>query len=183
MTDEELARLSLENADFFAQIVERYEKKLFNFIYRLSGRPREDIEDIVQNTFIKVYRNLNDFDVELKFSSWIYRVARNEAISHYRRSSARPTVVDLGEDNSVIESISSEFNLEREVDIKILREKFDVALQEIDKKYRDVLVLKFFEEKSYQEISDILKKPIGTVGALINRAKGVVAKRFLVKKI
>ncbi len=83
-TDIELVRLTLTNQENFLYLVNRYDKKLLKFIQRISGLRLEDAEDLLQEVFIKVYQNLNDFDQDLKFSSWIYRIARNQAICYYR---------------------------------------------------------------------------------------------------
>ena len=84
-TDAELVELALENQAYFSDIVYRYQTKLTYYIRRLSNFPDEEIEDILQDVFIKVYKNLNDFDQSLKFSSWIYRITHNEVISKYRK--------------------------------------------------------------------------------------------------
>ena len=72
-TDEELVILSLENQNIFAYLINRYQKKIARYIKRISGLSDDDIEDVLQDVFIKTYRNLNAFDSNLKFSSWLYR--------------------------------------------------------------------------------------------------------------
>ncbi|HNV97221.1 MAG TPA: sigma-70 family RNA polymerase sigma factor [bacterium] len=170
-TDEELVISAFSNEDSFSELINRYEKKLFNYIKRISNLSKEDIEDILQEVFIKVYRNLNGFDADLKFSSWIYRITHNEVITNFRKFNSRPKFFDLNINDDILESIKSDFNIEKDLDSYILREKLKEVLQKMDVKYREVLILKFFEFKDYNEISDIIKKPIGTVGTLINRAK------------
>ena len=87
--DEELVALALKNQDFFACLVERYEPKLMRYVRRISAATQEDAEDLLQEIFVKVYRNLNDFDPDLKFSSWIYRIAHNQVISYWRKTARR----------------------------------------------------------------------------------------------
>jgi len=169
-TDEELAKESLTNEVFYTHLMERYEKKLMRYVVRLVSLTKEDAEEIVQDVFIKTYRNLNDFDPALKFSSWIYRIAHNETISKLRKMKARPQVVDA-EDNKQLEKIASEMDAEQELDRKYTSELVQKSLGRLDRKYREVLILRFLEEKDYKEISDILKKPLGTVSVLLNRAK------------
>lgn len=169
--DEELVSLSLRDQEFFLCIVKNYEAKLARYIARISNFSAEERQDILQEIFIKVYKNLNAFDNSLKFSSWIYRIAHNETISHFRKSKSRPQIVAIGEDNRLIENLASDLDLEKEIDHNILTEKIITLLGLIDYKYREVLILRFLEDKSYQEISDILKKPQNTVATLINRAK------------
>ncbi|MBU4536457.1 sigma-70 family RNA polymerase sigma factor [Patescibacteria group bacterium] len=84
-TDGELVSLVLENSDYFLYLVRRYEQKLTRYIARISNLDKDDIEDVLQDIFIKVYKNLNGFDTSLKFSSWIYRITHNEVISNYRK--------------------------------------------------------------------------------------------------
>ena len=170
-TDEELVELTLKDQDYLLCLIEKYESKLQNYIMRISNTSREDAEDILQEVFIKMYRNLNDFDKDLKFSSWIYRITHNQVVSNYRKIRARPKSIALDIDSNVLENLVSDSNIEKEVDLKFLQGSVSRVLESLDPKYREVLVLKFLEEKDYKEISDILKKPMGTVATLINRAK------------
>jgi len=169
--DEDLIPLILKNGDYFVYLVDRYEKKLARYIKRIAGLNHQDAEDVLQNIFLKVYQNLNDFDVSLKFSSWIYRISHNEIISFWRKSKTRPQFVGGEEIDEFLHNIASEINTGKEIEDENLRDDIKKILAKIDLKYREVLILKFLEEKSYEEISDILKKPMGTVATLINRAK------------
>ena len=170
-SDEELVVLTLQNRECFACIINRYENKLLRYMKRISNMPEEELQDILQETFIKAYYNLNNFDSDLKFSSWVYRIAHNSIIDAHRKNKIRPqgNLVDI-EDN-LLQNIASDTNVLKEVDQKYIRKNIEDALENMEQKYREVLVLKFFEEKDYKEISDILKKPMGTVATLLNRAK------------
>jgi len=170
-TDEELVVLSLRDEDYFWCLIKRYEQKLLRYIIRISGISKEEAEDILQEVFIKVYQNLNNFDSSLKFSSWIYRITHNQVISNYRKLQARPQNVNWELNEEMLNNISSDLDIEKEVNIKYLRENIEKVLNKLDKKYKEILILRFFEEKSYEEMSDILKKPMGTIATLINRAK------------
>ncbi len=170
-SDAELVRLSLKDQDNFLYLINRYEQKLLRYIRRISNTSLEDAEDLLQEVFIKVYLKLNDFDQDLKFSSWIYRITHNQVISNYRKLKARPQSILLDAEDDFIESIVADLDIEREVDLSYLRKNIFKILSKLETKYRDVLVLKFLEEKNYREVSDILKKPIGTVGTLINKGK------------
>lgn len=169
-TDEELAALAKENADIFAYIVERYEDKLLRYIHRMTLASKEEAEDLLQEVFIKVYKYLNDFDESLKFSSWVYRITRNEVVSSWRKKKVRPVEITF-EDDAGLLNIASELDLNRNIEKKEIKKQVSKLLNKLDKKYREVLILRFLEEKDYKEISDILKKPHGTVATLINRAK------------
>ncbi|MCK5591422.1 MAG: sigma-70 family RNA polymerase sigma factor [Candidatus Pacebacteria bacterium] len=170
-SDEELVVLTLQNRECFVCIINRYENKLLRYMKRISNMPEEELQDILQETFIKAYYNLNNFDSDLKFSSWVYRIAHNSIIDAHRKNKIRPqgNLVDI--EDSLLQNIASDTNVLKEVDQKYIRKNIEDALENMEQKYREVLVLKFFEEKDYKEISDILKKPMGTVATLLNRAK------------
>lgn len=170
-TDEEIARLAAENQDYFLHIVQRYKDKLFRYILRITNISPEEAEDLLQDIFLKAYLNLNDFDSDLKFNSWIYRIAHNHVIDNHRsiKSRAHGNAISLDRDEVV--GLASDLDVAKEVDGNLLKENINKALEKLDEKYREVLVLKFLEEKSYQEISDILKRPMGTVASLLNKAK------------
>ncbi len=170
-TDEELVALALKNQDFFSCLVSRYEGKLSRYIRRISGVSQEDVEDLLQEIFIKVYANLNGFDPSLKFSSWIYRIAHNQVISSWRKTKSRPQVLKFEADEDFLKFIAADGDLALDTERRFTAEEVRGVIAKLDKKYREVLVLKFLEGKDYNEISDILEKPLGTVATLINRAK------------
>ena len=171
LDDAELVRLSLADPDRFSYIISRYQESLARYIRRLGANSTEDTEDILQEVFLKVYLNLNDFNPDLKFSSWIYRIAHNQVISHFRKRQARPEAHSLPIDSEGLQLLADDMALDHQSDIHLRQEGILAALRQIDSKYQEILILKFFEDKSYQEISDILKKPAGTVASLLNRAK------------
>lgn len=171
LSDSELVKLTLENQDNFVYLVNRYKHKLRSYISRLTNLDPEDIEDVLQEVFIKVYLNLNGFNDDLKFSSWIYRITHNQVISGHRKLKARPEGYAVNLDDELARGLLAETDISGEIDSLIVKEKISLALERISSRYREVLVLKFMEEKSYQEISDILKKPLGTVASLMNKAK------------
>jgi RNA polymerase sigma-70 factor (ECF subfamily) len=175
-SDVELVKLTLENKEFFGELVDRYEAKLTRYIGRLGVRDREDQLDVLQEIFLKTYRNLNDFDTSLQFSSWIYRIAHNEAISWYRKKNVRPEGHLIAEGEEMLSFLSSkedaaDVGFDKTINAKIVNE----ALLEIDDKYREVIILRFFEHKEYDEISDILQIPVGSVGTLLHRGKKQLA--------
>ncbi len=156
--------------DHFALLIDRYDRKLFYYIKRLINIPDMDIEDLVQEAFIKAYQNLNDFDQSLKFSSWIYRIAHNETISYYRKHKRQIEYAAIDPDK-LLDRIVSDFKHQEKVDRKILTDQISQVVHSLPEKYRDVLILKYYEDKDYTEISNILKRPMGTVATLMNRAK------------
>lgn len=174
-TDEELVKLSLDNSDHFLCLTRRYESKLLHYIMRISKFSREDASDILQDVFVKTYYNLNEFDKELKFSSWIYRIAHNQAVSEIRKKSIKPTISLAKED---IDRFEDTFDIVKEIDNSLDRDLINKTLSVLDEKYREVLVLRFLDEKDYVEIADILKKPVSTVGNLILRGKKIFREEY-----
>jgi RNA polymerase sigma-70 factor (ECF subfamily) len=124
----------------------------------------------VQNTFIKAFINLNSFNTKKKFSTWIYRITHNEAINEVlKHKNEIPILEDM--------DFESNENIELDFSRNETKEKIRNCLAKIPLIYSEPLSLFFLEEKSYEEISDILRLAIGTVGTRINRAK------ILMKKI
>ena len=172
MSDAEMVGLALREQAFFAYIINRYEAKLDRYIRRLGVHDEEDRADVLQEIFIKVYKNLNGYDPSLPFSSWIYRISHNEAISWYRKRNVRPEGHLVLEGEDVLNLISSkEESSEVVFDQSVNADQLAEALEKIDAKYRDVLLLRYFEHKDYNEISDILQIPVGSVGTLLHRGK------------
>ncbi len=169
-TDEQIVVLTLKNQDYYLCLMKRYEAKLLNYILKISNINREDAEDILQEVFIKTYQNLNDFDLNYKFSNWIYSIAYNATISAFRKKKVRPQTVSWeGKDlNNILESTLDVENTSLQ---KLTYKQILKIINRLPLKYKDVLILKFMEGKDYREISDILHKPMGTIATLINRAK------------
>ena len=164
-------------------IINRYKSKLFNYIRRITNVRDEDAEDLLQDIFLKVYLNLNDFDRGLKFSSWIYAIAHNQVISNHRKISVRAEGHSTSLEDESARKLASNVNIEKEIDNIYLKDNVTKVLYGLPEKYREVLVLKFLEEKNYQEISDIIKKPVGTVGSLMNKAKSEFKKELAKQQI
>jgi RNA polymerase sigma-70 factor (ECF subfamily) len=182
-SDEEIVRRTLLDKEAFVFLIERYEAKLMRYLERLGVGLNEDREDILQNAFIKAYKNLNSFDPTLAFSSWIYRIAHNEAMSFFRAKHARPQVILSEESEALITELqddSADTSLLAES--RLSREELTKALETLPQSYRDALTLRFFENRSYAEMSDILQVPVGTVSTLLYRAKrslrGTLPKTF-----
>lgn len=155
--------------ELFGELVSRYQNKIFAYVYKIVNH-KEEAEDIVQETFIKVYKNLNSFDADRKFSSWLYRISHNETIN-YLKKHKRVTMLYYEEGDYLFNSLKYEKDLIKELIIKEDDQQLKKALGKLPLKYKDVIILKYLEDRSYEEIAQILNKPINTVGTLINRAK------------
>ncbi len=178
-TDQELVKLTLKHKEYYTFLMQRYEHKLRRYILRISGGRAEDTEDVMQEVFIKVYKNLNDFDTNLKFSSWIYRIAHNETITFLRKINRRPTTYNFEIDAVRVRSMKEDLDLDKDFDQKQLAGDISKIIGGMDVKYKQVLLLRYMEDKDYKEISDILKRPPGTVATLLRQAKERFKKEIL----
>lgn len=173
--DAQLVENALRSSEEFGRIIEKYQEPLRRYIRRVA-RPTPDETDILlQDVFIKAYENLNDFDQTLSFSSWIYRIAHNEAVDSLRKKKwFGASLDDPARDDETLtlaETIAAEGDLVKDADREYVKKCIAAVLDELEPKYRSVLVLKFLEDKDYNDISDILRKPPGTIATLIHRAK------------
>ncbi|PJA89226.1 MAG: hypothetical protein CO138_01680, partial [Candidatus Moranbacteria bacterium CG_4_9_14_3_um_filter_33_15] len=173
LSDNELVKIICQkDVARYDEIIDRYQGKLFAYLYRLMGS-KEDAEDVLQDVFLKAYENLKSYDPKRKFSSWIYRISHNEAVNYIRRKSLKKFIswenIVMSKDK--LEMSNSENGADKIFLKKERKQELERALEKLPFKYRQILLLRYFSEKSYQEISEILAKPINTVGTLISRAK------------
>ena len=170
MSDEDIAACVLQDTAAYDEVMSRYEGKLLRYVRRLMQLNVQDAEDLLQETFLKGYTHISDFDPSLSFSSWIYRIAHNTVRSAYRRLQARPQVEVTMEDRAV-QHLAADVDIIKSTDRNLLRSKIRDALITIPLKYRETLELHYFEGKSIEEISDILQIPRGTVATYMRRGK------------
>ena len=170
LSDADVVVAVFQNHENYGEIIARYQAKLLRYIHRISNVSDEDCEDLLQEIFIKAYQNLRDYDPKQSFSSWIYRIAHNHVISNFRKLKARPEISHSTDDEAITPALAVDLGIEEGVDQQLRRNKILEALKKLEPRYREVMILRYFEDKSYEEISEILKKPIGTIGTLINRA-------------
>jgi len=168
-TDEELAVLS-QGGDVkaFEAILYRYEPKMMRYANKFLAK-YEDRQDAVQEVFLRAYRNINSFDTERKFSPWLYRVAHNTFINFIKKH-GQEKVSFFEFDSFFAQNIKDE-NIDTDRSSKELREVLDQVLNDVPLKYREPLVLYYFEGSSYKEIGDILEIPESTVGVRLSRGK------------
>jgi len=170
LDDNELVALSINDSQYFYCLMKRYEEKLANYVRRFTYLVNEDIADVVQESFINAYQHLNDCDCDLKFSSWMYRIVHNQAIN-FMKKNKQSVKIDVENDDEFVDWLVADTNIEKEIITKHFNNYVKTILEKLKPDYKEVLVLKFFEDKDYSEISDILQKPMGTVATLISRAK------------
>jgi len=170
LTDQDLVLKSLHDMEAFGELISRYEAPLKRYVIRISNLSEECVEEVIQDVFLKCWKNLRAFKPDVKFSSWIYRIAHNETISLFRKWKSRGAdkAIELHEE---IFAPDPNSNFAKELDQEISAHQIQEIFTHMKKKHREILTLRFFEDKSYDEISDILHRPPGTVATLLNRAK------------
>ena len=172
-TDEELiARFQQEDMYAFDQIVHRYKDQLINFVYNFLG-DRIDAEDVVQETFLRVYKNKHLYRNIAKFSTWIYTIAGNLAKTELRRRKRRRlfSISQMGYDNKDYDIPDQALTPDQEVDGGIKEDAIRTEIDKLPVRFREVVILRDIQEFSYEEISHILKIPIGTVKSRVNRGR------------
>jgi RNA polymerase sigma-70 factor (ECF subfamily) len=174
LKDEEIIKqVQQGKVESFGVIVTRYQNKLNNYGKKFLNR-NEDIEEIVQDVFIKTYKNIRSFDSSKKFSSWIYRIAHNEFINAIKKK--KPLY--FFNFDTFFPNLKSKENIIEDVDRKETQELINKYLDKLDYKYKEVLILCYFEDMSYKDISDVLHIPVSTVGVRIQRAKKIMKKLY-----
>jgi RNA polymerase sigma-70 factor, ECF subfamily len=164
----------------FTELVERYQTRLLNFIYRTIG-DRDRAEDLVQEVFIRVYRHLHRFDRSKKFSTWVYTIASNLAKNELRNRSRNPLVLFQtlrGAQDDEERPLQFEDTTARPDDLfrkRHLRELVEDTVAKLPEHHRQVFVLRELEGKSYEEIAEITSCNLGTVKSRLNRARTAFA--------
>ncbi len=171
LDDRELVAAALRDRNSFALIVRRFEPQLSRYLRRLLGWSSQSTEDVLQDVFVKVYLNLNDYDRTRPFSPWIYRIAHNEAMSFLRKRRAEPYMISGEEGMLLLDRVLDSFNVQESIDRSRLEEWVRTEIGKMGPRYRSALVLRYLEQKNYKEIAEILRVPMGTVATLINRGK------------
>jgi len=162
----------------YRELLSRYERPVFSLIFRMV-RDRETAEDLSQETFVKVLNNLDRYSPEFKFSSWLFKIANNLTIDHLRRRRVDTISIEGAPDAVTSESAKatsiavvsdSESPLE-ELESRELGAAIEHAIGQLRPEYRACIMLRHVEDKSYEEIAEIVKLPLGTVKTYIHRAR------------
>jgi RNA polymerase sigma-70 factor (ECF subfamily) len=161
------ARVQSSDVDAFGTLVDRYEGKLRRYGRKFIARD-EDIEDVIQDVFISAYQNIQSFDTSLRFSPWIYRIAHNAFVNALRKSGRIAFSYDF---DVLLSHTVYEDPAESERDLKDMRALLDRGLEKMQPKYREILILHYYEEMPYKDIADVLEIPMGTVSIRLKRAK------------
>ena len=168
-TDEEIAAM-VQSGDLesFSFLVERYEAKLKRYARKFLSNP-EDINDVAQEIFIKAYVNIKSFDTDKRFSPWVYRIAHNELVNMLKKKEKNPLPF-FDADTLFPHPISKE-ETDRKTKEDEIKKAINRCLKEIPFKYREPLLLFYMEELNYNEIAEVMRVPISTVGVRLKRGK------------
>lgn len=169
----------------YKELVDKYERALYFHILKMV-KDRDQVEDLVQEAFVKAFDNLNTYNTNYAFSTWLYRIATNNTIDYLRKKKLNTLSIDKpmktkdGEMEMQLPDDSA--STDRDIIKKQRKKIVQNAIADLPEKYRKVIELRHMEEKSYKEISDILEKPLGTVKAHIFRARELLYKALKDKK-
>src|SRR5213595_1230382 len=171
-----VARILEGDRDRFTELVKRYEKRVVNYVYRITHR-YEDAHDLTQEIFVKVYVALDRYDPKYQFSTWLFRIAQNSAIDALCKKSiaevpiAKPAGDEESKDREFADTGVSPY---RALKNKQLAAAIDKAVLELPPDYRELIRLRHFAELSYEEIAAMKKLPLGTVKNKLFRARNML---------
>ena len=172
-----VARILGGDRDRFTELVKRYERRIVNYVYRITHR-YEEAHDLAQEIFVKVFMALDRYDPKYQFSTWLFRIAQNSAIDAIRKKSiqevpfARPADEESsGKEREFADSGVSPY---RAMKNKQLAAAIDQAVDRLPSDYRELIQLRHFAELSYEEIATMKKLPIGTVKNKLFRARNLL---------
>ena len=185
LTDEELILefQSSGNEKVFEILVQRFRNPLINYVYRFLG-DYDGCVDVVQDTFVKVFRYKDNYSSLAKFSTWIYTIAGNLARTEYQRRRRRNffSISNYGEEEKRYDIPDNSMRPDVAADANIKNEIIQKALLKVRDSYREAVILRDVQELSYEEIADIMQIEVGTVKSRINRGRAElqeISKRYL----
>lgn len=146
----------------YRELIQKYQDRLINFIFAMT-KDYDEAQEITQIAFIKAYSSLKKYNPHYQFSTWLYRIAINQAKSHFRKNKT----ISI---NEAHEKRSDE-NLEKKMQKEYEKVNLQKAIDTLDKNYQLVINMYYWQDLNYQQISDILQVPLGTVRTWIRRAK------------
>lgn len=163
----------------YRELLGRYQRPVFSLVYRMV-RDREQAEDLSQETFVKVFNNIDRYDPKYKFSSWIFKIATNVSIDALRKKEphtvsldgSRNAETDEEVEATRITAVSRDENPEELLEARELGSEIERAIGMLRPEYRTAVVLRHVEGRAYEEIAEIMAVPLGTVKTYIHRARG-----------
>ncbi len=175
-TDEDIVRrVQGGDKDAFGVLVERYEEKLGRYGRKfLAGE--DDRKDLIQDIFLKAYVNIREFDSSRRFSPWIYRIAHNEFVNALKKK--KSILVSFFDFDVLFPHAVTDNSFTDDLDKRELSEALESCLSKLDPKYREPIVLYYYEELDYRQIADVLEIPVSTVGVRLSRGKSLLKKYY-----
>jgi len=173
ISDEELIeRFQRGDSTAFSELVLRYKDPLYNYVSRMLKDP-VFAEDIVQETFVRVYQNRDRYKKIAKFSTWIYTIAINLTKTTIRRQGLRRfySISQTSEEGKTFELPDTKINIEKGIEDTIIGEHIREAIYKLPRTFREVIILRDIQELSYEEISKIVGVPLGTIKSRVNRGR------------
>ena len=160
------------NENAYIELVNRYKDKLINFIFNYLG-DIESSEDVVQETMIKLYQKKHYYKEIAKFSTWLYTIAKNLANTELRKRKQRKTTLlsQFSKDDKMYDLPSNDNEVGQEIQTEIVSKIIRGAVDQLSEKFKTVITLRDIQQLSYEDISEIIDVPIGTVKSRINRAR------------
>lgn len=184
MQDEEqliIADALAGNQKAYALLVERHRQSLYHVINRIV-RNSDVASDLVQETFMKAFASLATYRSEYRFSTWLYKIAANASIDHLRKKRIQALSLDrpfeTGDGQVELEVPDYSYHPERDLERKEQTVTIEDAIASLPPKYREVIIYRHQDDKSYEEIADLLHIPVGTVKARIFRARELLKKKL-----
>ena len=179
LTDHDLVKLAQKGSErAYRELLGRYQRPVFSLVYRMV-RDREQAEDLAQETFVRVFNNIDRYDPAYKFSSWIFKIATNLTIDSIRRKEVPTVSIDGSRFATSAEDIeatsitveSRDENPEELLEARELGAEIEVAIGRLRPEYRQAIVLRHIEDRPYEEIAQIMSLPLGTVKTYIHRGR------------
>ena len=166
----------------YESLLKRYRNGIFNMIYQMI-KNREEAEDLVQETFMKAFNSLESYNEHYAFSTWLYKIAFNHCIDAIRKKKLKTLPLDRPiklRDGEVQHEIHDDSHSpEQDLLFAEKRKRIQRSIASLPERYRVAIILRHQEERSYEEISEILKIPLGTVKARIFRAREMLKKKLM----
>ncbi len=169
-----LGEVEVEKQNEFQNVVMPHKNDLYNYALAIA-RNSDDAQDLVQETYFKAYKNYHQFEGGTNSKAWMFMILKNTFINNYRKLKREPSKVDYDEIEDIYENIKSEQSKDNNLDLDLYNNLFDddlsSALAKLPEKMKEVFLLCDLEGYSYEEISEIVDIPIGTVRSRLHRAR------------
>ncbi|MFC2088293.1 RNA polymerase sigma factor [Calditrichota bacterium] len=166
------------------ELISKYKIAVYNLVYRMV-RDKQEAEDLTQETFIKTFKSLPSFNEEYAFSTWIFKIATNNCIDFFRKRKLKTYSIDKPIQYKTSEIQQDHPDPDLDAEKQILAEERSILIKEainsLPEKYHQAIMLRHAEERSYEEIAEMLDLPLGTVKARIFRAREMLNKALKAK--